>query len=141
MNSCATGVLRILTLTNKNMKNICMAGLIILITATACKKNRLGGKAFITGKVEHHARAIPNATVYIKFNAKEFPGENVSLYDALTTADGTGSYTFRCYKGDYYLYARGIDSLPQPEAVSGGVPVHIRAKEEVKANIAVSEVH
>lgn len=107
----------------------------------ACKKNELGGKAEISGVVSHHGRPIPGAVVYIKLGATEFPGADSSRYDSHVAADSKGAYLIKCYKGSYYLYARGIDYLPNAEIVDGGVPVKVRSKEKVKADVPVSEVH
>jgi hypothetical protein len=108
---------------------------------TGCKKNQLGGKSVINGKVFHHTRMIPNATVYIKFNAREFPGTDSSLYDAEVKANANGEFSIACYKGEYYLYATGIDPQIQPLYVRGGVPVSIRQRETVEADVAVTEKH
>jgi hypothetical protein len=106
----------------------------------SCKKNQLGGKSTIKGNVAHHSRAIPFASVFIKFNAKNFPGSDTTLYDDKVRADANGNYSFKCYKGDYYLFAFGLDyHIPTPYHVTGGVPVHIRNRETVDATVAVSE--
>lgn len=108
----------------------------------SCKKNQLGGGSVITGKVAHHARAIPNATVYIKFDQKELPGTDIALYDASVVADAEGNYTIKCYKGDYFLYGTGTEI--QNDSVvflKGGVPVRVRLNETVKADVAISEAH
>jgi hypothetical protein len=114
---------------------------IILLTSVlfwSCKKNQPGGNSTIKGRVMHHERIIPNAIVYIKFNAKEFPGENSSDYDTSVHADAGGNYSFKCYKGDYYLYGFGYDSSIAKNVV-GGLPVHIRNKETVETDVAVTE--
>lgn len=113
---------------------------IALATVVSCKKNQAGGNAEVSGRVVHHSKNIPNASVYVKYNATEFPGEDVSKYDHQFSADASGAYTFKCYKGSYYLYAVGIDAA-LGEQVTGGIPVKLRAKEKVAANIAVTEVH
>ena len=132
---------------NNNMKAVVVAVLVLTIPG-ACKKNQAGGNAEIKGRVLHHGRAIPHATVYIKYNAKEFPGEDVSRsdthsnYDTEVVADAKADYSFKCYKGDYFLYAKGYDVLPDSTyAVDGGVPVTVRSKEVVEADVAVSEEH
>ena len=107
----------------------------------SCKKNLAGGKAEISGKVAHHSKMIGGAMVYVKYNATEFPGKDIMQYDTYVKADASGNYTFDCYKGDYYLYALGFDTLTAPTLVDGGVPVHVRSKEIVRADIAVSELH
>ena len=106
----------------------------------SCKKNELGGKSTIKGAVKHHAKVIANATVFIKFNAKEFPGTDTTLYDAKVKADADGNYIIKCYKGDYYLFGLGSDyALPPPYKVTGGLSVHIRNKESIDIEIAVTE--
>lgn len=104
----------------------------------SCKKNQLGGTSTIKGIVAHHSRAIPNSRVFIKFNAKEFPGEDTTVYDAKVTADAGGNYSIKCYKGDYYLYGFGYDDLIK-QNVSGGVPVHVRRNEQVNSDVPVTE--
>lgn len=122
-----------------NMRKILLVSLIALV-AFGCKKNQLGGKSTVSGTVKHHAKAIANAVVYIKFNAKEFPGNDVSAYDDKVTADTAGNYSIKCYKGDYYLYAVGYDyAIAPPYTVVGGSPVHIRTKESVTIDLAVTE--
>jgi hypothetical protein len=115
----------------------------LLIIATvclffSCKKNELGGKSKISGTVMHHSRFIANATVFIKFNAKEFPGTDTTAYDTKVKADGAGNYSIKCYKGDYYLYGYGYDDQLATK-VTGGVGVHIRNREDVSIDVAVTE--
>lgn len=106
----------------------------------SCKKNQLGGNAEIKGKVIHHAKAIPDAAIYVKFNATEFPGVDVTKYDHQLKADSEGNYSLEMYKGDYYLYAIGFDHSIGKQ-VDGGVPVKVRPKEKITADIAVTEQH
>jgi len=114
--------------------------LFILIGFNSCKKNELGGKAIIKGTVKHHSKIIANATVFIKFNAKEYPGSDTILYDSKVKADANGNYLIKCYKGDYYLFGFGYDNdVPPPYHVKGGVPVKIRNNETVEIEIAVTE--
>ena len=105
-----------------------------------CKKNQLDGKATIDGSVRHHAKVIANATVFIKFKAKEFPGSDTTLYDAKVRADASGHYSIKCYKGDYYLFAYGYDpAIQSPYIVIGGSPVNIRNREKITIDLAVTE--
>lgn len=103
--------------------------LLVLVLMASCKKNGTGGKATIEGSVEHHGLMIPNSMVYIKYKTTEFPGADVSVYDAKTQADATGHYKIENMRmGTYYLYGAGYDSsiyLP----VSGGVPLVIKFSE------------
>lgn len=121
------------------MKRLIIAALIISAFAVSCKKNQAGGKSTIKGKVAHHSKVIPFATVFIKFKAKDFPGSDTTVYDTKVHADANGEYSFSCYKGDYFLYGRGIDDAAVPPLVVGGAPVHIRNNETVQADIAVTE--
>ena len=70
----------------------------------SCKKNELGGKSTITGKVTHHSKSIANATIFIKFNAENFPGADTTLYDDKVRCDADGIFSIKCYKGNYFLY-------------------------------------
>ncbi len=114
--------------------------LLAVSVITACKKNQLGGKSMVQGKVMHHSKLIANARVFIKFNAKEFPGSDTSKYDAKLSADASGSYSFSCYPGNYFVYGFGIDlGVPAPHHVVAGIPVKVRQNETVKADIPVTE--
>jgi hypothetical protein len=118
--------------------------ILILLTgfifSAACKKNQLGGKSTVKGTVAHHERAISYAVVFIKFNAKNFPGADTTIYDDKVRTDASGNFSFKCYKGDYYLYGFGFDyTIPPPYHVVGGVPVHVRNRETVNADVAVTE--
>ena len=110
--------------------------IIILFCALAflgCKKNQLGGKSNIKGKVMHHEKAIPFATIYIKYNAKEFPSDIVANHDAMMTADHNGNFLVdKIYRGDYYFYAVGTDSdVPAPSIVKGGTYLKVKMFKEV----------
>jgi hypothetical protein len=127
----------------RNIKRI--AGLLLffmlMISLTQCQKNQLGGKSKVNGIVNHHGKPISGATVYIKFKATEFPGEDVSVYDASVTANQSGYYEINnFYKGEYYLYAVGIDpDVAAPGIVKGGIPVKLVSREEKNLDIPVSE--
>lgn len=106
----------------------------------SCKKNQTGGKASVEGVVSHHGKPIPDAYVYVKFNATEFPGEDYTNYDTYVKADGSGRYKISFYKGNYYIYARGYDmDIPAPYIVHGGLTVSLRNHESLKVDIAVTE--
>lgn len=112
----------------------------LLVTTMACKKNKIGGKATVKGVVAHHEKPIPNAIVYIKYNATEFPGDNTALYDSYVNADNAGNYSISLYKGTYYLYAVGKDAdIPLPNDVKGGLSFSIRFNQDLEKNIAVAE--
>jgi hypothetical protein len=113
----------------------------LLLLHSSCVKPGKGGMAEIKGNVLHHTVPIPNAIVCIKYGAKEFPGEDLNIYDEQIITTGTeASYEFKDLKrGDYYLFSIGYDSTIM-EAVKGGVPVLIVKKSEsVDINIPVTE--
>ena len=123
-----------------NMKKFIFLPALFIVMLSSCKKNELGGTSTIKGTVMHHSKLITKASVFIKFNAKEFPGADTTKYDEKVRVDANGSYSFKCYKGDYYLYSFGYDyGIPAPYEVIGGAPVHIRKNESVEINLAVSE--
>ena len=125
---------------NKNfqiftMKNVLAAiFLVIIFSFTSCVKEGTGGNAKIALWVKHHDKLIPGATVYIKYSAKEFPGDDVSLYDDSEVCGTTGEEEAHTHfhdlnRGDYYLYAVGYDSAIA-QTVKGGIPVEIKKADE-----------
>lgn len=115
----------------KNFKYIIL--IICALSFFACKKNQLGGKSNIKGKVQHHDKDIPFARVYIKFNAKDFPGEDISVYDTYIDADQNGSILIEhIYRGNYYFYAIGTDPSVSslPNNVKGGVHLKVKMLKE-----------
>lgn len=122
------------------MKHILSISIIIVFLFTACKKNQMGGKSEIKGTVFHHSKRIPEAIIYIKYNATEFPGKDVSIYDAKLTSDSEGNFNGKFYKGNYYLYAVGKDyAIPAPYDVVGGVAVKLRTNEKINTDVYVTE--
>jgi hypothetical protein len=114
--------------------------LILFLGIYACKKNQLGGKAELKGVVMHHSKPIPNAYIYIKYDATEFPGADYTLYDTYIQADANGNYSFSLYKGSYYVYSYGLDyDILPPYSVKGGLSISIRNREVLTKNIAVTE--
>lgn len=95
----------------------------------SCAENAgTGGNNTIIATAKHHGVIIPEATIYIKYNAKEFPGENLSLYDDYKTTGKEGKVKFEGLKrGDYYFYGIGYDSTIK-QTVVGGIPVQILQK-------------
>lgn len=122
------------------MKKLILLSTLLIVILSSCKKNELGGTSTIKGAVMHHEKIITKASVFIKFNAKEFPGADTTKYDEKVRVDANGNYSFKCYKGDYYLYGFGYDyGIAPPYEVNGGAPVHIRKNESVEINLAVTE--
>ncbi len=117
-----------------------LLALLVCMVLTNCKKNKLGGSAEIKGRVFHHAKPIAGATIYIKYEAKDFPGEDVAKYDTKVNADAQGYFSIKVYKGNYFLYGYGEDKdLPPPYVVKGGSQVSIRNREVVDIVLAITE--
>ena len=123
------------------MKIVVYINLFFLILFLGCKKNQLGGKSTISGVVMHHEKIIANATVFIKFNAKDLPGVDTTLFDTKVKADAAGNYVIKCYKGNYFLYAYGYDTQVTSNngRVTGGSGVNIRNNEKVTIDLGVTE--
>ncbi|MBS1634681.1 MAG: hypothetical protein JST26_02085 [Bacteroidetes bacterium] len=125
------------------MKKIILFALatLIIFSFGSCRKNQMGGKASVKGRVLHHSLPIPNAYIYIKFNATEFPGDDYTKYDTYVKSDSEGNYVIdNFYKGNYYLYAMGYDyTIAAPYLVKGGLSVSVRNKEHLNKDIAVTE--
>jgi hypothetical protein len=123
------------------LKSIAVLSLLFVLSVsiTSCRKEGTGGKSSVSGSVKHHSKLIPNAVVYIKYGATEFPGSNVALYDASVTADANAHYEFKdLRKGDYYLYGVGYDNTIM-EIVSGGVGAKLKYNKETTADVPVTE--
>lgn len=101
----------------------------LIIILSGCAKNAgTGGNNTIIATAKHHGLIIPEATIYIKYNSKDFPGENTSVYDDFKTAGKDGKVTFEGLKrGDYYLYGIGYDSSIK-QTVVGGIPIQLLQK-------------
>lgn len=113
--------------------------LLMLFTFTSCRKEGTGGKSSVSGTVKHHNTLIPNAIVYIKYGATEFPGTNTTVYDASITADAKAHYEFKdLRKGDYFLYGVGHD-VNISEIVLGGIGVKLKYNQETITDIPVTE--
>ncbi|MGZ4048321.1 MAG: hypothetical protein ACXVPU_13370 [Bacteroidia bacterium] len=110
-----------------------------LLIFTACHKPGVGGHSSVSGNVMHHTKLIPNAIVYIKYGAKEFPGTDVSKYDDHMTSDTNAHYEFKnLYKGDYFLYGVGYDNaimLP----VTGGIGITLKSNKSSTTDVPVTE--
>lgn len=106
--------------------------LISSISIISCNKEGIGGKASISGTVQHHGKAIPDAVVYIKYGADEFPSFDFDQYDDNVIVNGPDASFFfdNLYKGNYYLHAIGYD-VSIMENVGGGLAVKINKKKEL----------
>lgn len=119
-----------------------LAYLILLLAFAGCKKDGTGGEATVATIAKHHERAIPHATIYIKYGAKDFPGSDVGSYNASQVTDRNGHTHFEnLLKGNYYFYGVGYDSSAQT-VVKGGVGLKIdrkNRKEETELIVPITE--
>jgi hypothetical protein len=74
--------------------------------------------------------------LYVKYGAKEFPGNDLSVYNQKITSPVSGNLAGKVsienlLKGDYFLYGLGYDSAIS-QAVSGGIYVKLNSSDEVK---------
>lgn len=97
-------------------------------------------------QTSHHYFPIPDATVYVKFNADSFPGylQKPEYFDKVfkTGKDARGCLT-GVPEGNHYLIAFGYDSLHYPHDVFGNLPVTISldGSPVVDTMLFVSEKH
>ncbi|MDQ3050499.1 MAG: hypothetical protein M3Q95_06400 [Bacteroidota bacterium] len=93
-----------------------------------CKADN-NGSITITLRPEHHDDPIPSLpnypdSVFIKFNATEFPGDNPALYDIVVagTAPSAEVVISNLSCGRYFIFMSGFD-VSIAERVKGGIPV------------------
>ena len=122
--------------------------LLILLAFLACRKGPdtipLPTKICVT--TSHHNFPIPNAKVYVKFNADSFPGYDkpASYFDATFK---TGASARGCIEsvpeGTHWLVAFGYDSLHYPHDVFGSIKLDVSlAERPVRDTVLyVSEEH
>ncbi len=119
-----------------------------LLFFSSCGKEEagLGGEVNLTLYPEHHAKAIfgqPNYadSAMLKFNSREFPGDDPGLYDAVFVGN-TGDAFVRVSglkKGQYFIFMTGWDTTIN-QRVKGGIPYKIDMKSgDVTAKIPVTE--
>lgn len=112
---------------------------ISLFAFSSCYKEGSGGKSIVNGYVSHHSHRVANAIVYIKYDAVEFPGTDISKYDASVSADASAHYELKdLRKGDYYLYAVGYDNAIM-ETVTGGIGIQLKYNKTTSSDIPVME--
>ncbi len=108
-----------------------------------CPEGRTGQLKIIATMV-HHTRPIKGCSVFVKYNATEFPGTDTSKYDYRVKAGNDTAVavidSLNC--GSYYIYAVGIDSLLDPAnwIVKGGLPYSTSNKTgTVNLNVYITE--
>ncbi len=112
---------------------------ILFFSFSSCKKEGTGGNSSVSGNVKHHQELIPNAIVYIKYGATEFPGADVSVYDDKVTSDMNAHFEFKdLQKGDYYLYGVGYD-FTGSYTVLGGLGIELKSNKASIVDVPVVE--
>jgi len=102
-----------------------------------------GGEVNLALFPQHHGEAIPGIVGYvdsafIKFNTRDFPGDDPSKYDLVLTGDvGSDSVLVQGLKcGDYFLFMTGFDTSIA-ERVKGGIPYTIQEGASGIKNVVV----
>ncbi len=133
-------------------KSFYASGVLLLsVLLCSCKKEDKctggsGGNLTLKISLVHQTHAIINLknfrdTIYIKYNAKEFPGTDPALYDAVVIGDWPADDVLipGLHCGDYFIYGVGYESV-HGYRVSGGIPFSTDQKEGEKSlTIPVSE--
>ena len=120
------------------ISNVLLA-IAVVFTIVSCHKEGTGGRSNVSGYAKHHDKPIPDCIIYIKYGAKDFPGTDISKYDASVTADANAYYEFKdLRKGDYYLYGVGYDDGIM-EAVTGGIAIKLKYNKNMTTNVPVTE--
>ncbi len=122
--------------------------LFLFLSVLACRKapDTIPLPTKICVQTSHHYYPIPNATVYVKFNADSFPGyqQPPSYYDATfrTGADARGCIE-AVPEGTHWLVAFGYDSIHYPHNVFGSIKLEVSLKDRPVRDtmLFVSEQH
>ncbi len=114
---------------------------LLIASFSGCKKGcKPGTGGEVTFKIypQHHGAGIPNKvayldTIYIKFNASDFPGINPSSYDIVAAGKAGDDFitisSMHC--GQYFIYATGQDTTINQRVV-GGIPIDIGETSGIK---------
>ena len=118
-----------------------------LLTAPSCRPSASESIPLPTQicvRTQHHHQPIPQATVFIKFNADSFPGYDkpASYFDkqVITDADAKACLA-PVPEGRHWLVCFGYDSLYFPHDVFGSMQIEIvlGSREKVDTVFYVSE--
>lgn len=130
------------------MKNIALLLALCTIAFTACKKDEgdkntagKGGNATLKVTTKHHSQNIDSCMVYLRYNAKTGPLNNIGYDDSMMVVQENGQpiATFTNLKaGQYFLYGRGYDPFIAAEVV-GGIPYQIKDENTQSLVLAVTE--
>lgn len=120
----------------------------LCFAVVSCKKEGLGGNATVVAFLKHHDHIIVNQadypdTVFVKFDAKESPGTDVSNYDTFFGGEAGEDHVHvkGLQPGNYFLFGVGMDSSIV-QRVKGGVAIKIKHKEkdeEIDLDLPVTE--
>jgi len=104
-----------------------------------------GGDFQINATLKHHNKIVYSQsayfdTIYVKFNSKNAPGDNLSSYDTFFTGNLSSEKimltNLKC--GDYYLLGAGYDTSVQNRVV-GGLPITLGSSSVTDLTIPVTE--
>lgn len=123
---------------------------LILLFFSACRGSEIEDAPLPTEicvRTQHHGVPVPNAMVYIKFNADSFPGyKQPSAYfdDSVRTSgtDARGCIS-AVPEGKHWLIAISHDDTYYPPIVYGSLPVTISlsGRPKIDTILYVSEEH
>lgn len=116
--------------------------LVLFLLGVSCKKDapqELEGSIILNVFVVHHEIPVQEATVYLKEQATEFPGENPGAYDRNSeTFESLARFT-KLLPGKYWIYGEGFDGI---DSVVGYMPIELADSsnfDEVDVKLHVSE--
>ena len=122
---------------------------IMILLAVACQKTtpeEIPLPTEVCIQTFHHHNPIPNASIYLKYNADSFPGydKGPEYYDAVfyTGPDARGCKQ-SVPEGTHWVVAFGYDSLYFPHDVWGSVKINIDLTNSPKVDtlLYISEEH
>lgn len=126
------------------MKLNLFLGLFLMLFMLSCRKREtagVGGNCDLYVHVKHHNLVIDSATVFLKFNAQDFPAD--SSYDLQAEVENSNGENVAIFKGlkngSYYAFAHGWD-FSIFEHVEGALPTELGSKEQrIDITIQVTE--
>ena len=89
-----------------------------------CSSSSNGLRTEACFTTQHHDKIIPNITVYVKFDAVDFPGyDDLESFNLRQTSDAQGRVCFRDFPlGDHWFVAIGYDEEIR-EQVIGNIDI------------------
>ena len=103
--------------------------LFLFLILFSCRRAGTGGDNTLVVFPKHHATSVSGATVFVRFNAKDFPGSTKADYDIQVDGEANEDHVHvkGLRKGNYFLYCTAFDSTIS-SLVSGGIAVTISSK-------------